>query len=152
VTFGESLTSLFSPWPSIELKSMISFATSSSRNFLFHLQAIGDFMLSLLTASFFSPHKSSAMFRCGDFALVVGLVIEEGVFLFTFKHDGIRNELDIYVFSFTTLQNVCPMELVSPYLVCWNFVVSSPMTIIHVASIQFIHVKFLSKTSHAITI
>jgi hypothetical protein len=41
------------------------------------------------------------------------LVIEEGVFLFTFKHDGIRNELDIYVFSFTTLQNVCPMELVS---------------------------------------
>ncbi len=145
------MTSLFSPWPSIELRSMISFATSSSRNFLFHLEVIGDFMLSLSMASFFSPHKSSRMCRCGDFALVISLVIEEGVRLLTFEHDGIRNELDIYVFSLIPLQNVCPMELVSPYSVCWNFVASSSMTIIHVASIQFIHVKSPSKTSHAIT-
>jgi hypothetical protein len=110
VTFGESLTSLFAPWPSIELRSMISFATSSSRNFLFHLEAIGNFMLSLSMASFFSPHKSSRMCRCGDFALIIGLVIEEGVRLLTFEHDGIRNELDIYVFSLIALQNVCPME------------------------------------------
>jgi hypothetical protein len=74
---------------------MISFATSSSSNFLFHLEAIGNFMLSLSMASFFSPHKSPRMFRCGDSALVAGLVIEEGVLLFTFEHDAIRNELDI---------------------------------------------------------
>jgi hypothetical protein len=84
MTFGESLTSLFSPWPSIELRSMISFATNSSRNFLFQLKAIGDFMLSLSTTSFFSPHKSSKMCQCGDSTLVTGLVIEEGVYLFAF--------------------------------------------------------------------
>jgi len=95
------LISLFFPWPSTELRSMIS--KSFSSNFLSHLEAIGNFMLSLSTISFFSPHKSFGMCRCGDFALVAGLVIEERVCLFTFEHDGIRNELDIYVFSLTTL-------------------------------------------------
>jgi len=101
VTFGGFLISLFFPWPSTELRSMIS--KSFSSNFLSHLEAIGNFMLSLSTISFFSPHKSFGMCRCGDFALVAGLVIEERVCLFTFEHDGIRNELDIYVFSLTTL-------------------------------------------------
>jgi len=69
-------------------------------------------MLSLSTTSFFSPHKSSQICRCGNFALVTGLVTEEGVYMFTFEHDNIGNGLDICVFSLTTLHNVCLMELV----------------------------------------
>jgi hypothetical protein len=43
------------------------------------------------------------MCQCGDSTLVASLVLGEGICLFTFEHDGIGNELDIYILSLTTL-------------------------------------------------